>query len=281
MNDMDKPLPDYANPPVVEVALSVQFEPLKALRAAQIGLLWAEFRERFPLLEEHPPIDPVIERFGGRPVSATRGIRFQLVEAPPTPRSWFLSESGNELIQVQQDRFVQNWRKATGEIKYPRYKHLRETFAGQLQIFRTFLQRERLGDLVPNQCEVTYVNHIVAGNGWQDFGDLDKVLTILNDTYSDGFLEEPEDVRLGLRYVIRNGRREPLGRLHIAVEPAFRKQDDCPMYVMNLTARGRPDGEGLEGVMRFLDIGREWVVRGFTSITTAQMHLLWGRTDAE
>ncbi|GAH85222.1 unnamed protein product, partial [marine sediment metagenome] len=35
---MDKPLPDFEHPPVVEVALAVQFEELSTLRTPQIGL---------------------------------------------------------------------------------------------------------------------------------------------------------------------------------------------------------------------------------------------------
>jgi hypothetical protein len=48
MMNVGQPFPDFADPPVVEVALSVQFDPLSALRTPQIGLLWAEYRTRFP-----------------------------------------------------------------------------------------------------------------------------------------------------------------------------------------------------------------------------------------
>ena len=51
-------LPDFENPPLVEVALSVQFEPIEQMRTPQIGLLWTEFRHRFPVTQEHPPVDP-------------------------------------------------------------------------------------------------------------------------------------------------------------------------------------------------------------------------------
>jgi hypothetical protein len=51
------------------------------------------------------------------------------------------------------------------------------------------------------------------------------------------------------------------------------------MYVMNLTARGRPDEESIEGALRFLDIGREWIVRGFAAVTTPEMHAIWRRRD--
>jgi hypothetical protein len=49
------------------------------------------------------------------------------------------------------------------------------------------------------------------------------------------------------------------------------------MFLLTLTARGRPGSDGIPGVLQFLDVGREWIVRGFTSITTATMHKIWGR----
>ena len=32
----------------------------------------------------------------------------------------------------------------------------------------SFLAEEKLGVIKVNQCEVTYVNHIVSGEGWQN-----------------------------------------------------------------------------------------------------------------
>ncbi|MBI4578337.1 MAG: TIGR04255 family protein [Planctomycetes bacterium] len=279
MTDMQASLPDFEDPPVVEVALSLQFDAIRSLRAPQLGLLWTEFRDRFPMVEEHPPIEPLVERFGALPRSAEAGIRFQMVKGPPTLRCWFLNQAGTELIQVQRDRFIQNWRKTTGQEAYPHYPRLRETFASGVRILAGFVEREGLGEIKPNQCEVTYVNHLVAGKGWEGFGELGNVLTVFNARYSDGFLPRPEEARLALRYVIRNGSDAPIGRLHVVVEPGYLTSGDRAIYVMRLTARGRPLGEGLEGAMAFFDIGREWVVRGFTSITTTQMHHLWRRKD--
>ena len=51
------------------------------------------------------------------------------------------------------------------------------------------------------------------------------------------------------------------------------------MLLMKLKARGRPDGDGFDGVLRFLNVGREWVVRAFAAVTTPQMHKMWGRRD--
>ena len=48
---------------------------------------------------------------------------------------------------------------------------------------------------------------------------------------------------------------------------------------MKLTARGNPQGDGLEGALEFIDTGHEWIVRGFTSFVTKEMQALWGRKD--
>jgi hypothetical protein len=45
-------------------------------------------------------------------------------------------------------------------------------------------------------------------------------------------------------------------------------------------ARGRPDGAGIDGVLRFLDIGHEWGVRAFLALSSAKMQIAWGREDA-
>jgi len=34
---------------------------------------------------------------------------------------------------------------------------------------------------------------------------------------------------------------------------------------------------GVEDAMAFLDVGHEWVVRGFTSVTTTSMQSKWGK----
>ena len=274
--DSNTPLPEFDNPPVVEVALSVQFDPIANLRTPQIGMLWQEFRDRFPKTEEHPPLETVIERFGVSP-SPKGNARFQVLSALPAPRCWFLNDQGTELVQVQHDRFVHNWRKLGDDDTYPRYDHVRATFEGELKRFGDILTRDGLGELDSNQCELTYVNHIVSGEGWSTHGQLGDIITLFNLQYTDVFRPQPEECRLAARYVILNTIGEPVGRLHVAVEPVYRSADDVPMFALTLTARGRPLSDGVSGVLEFLDLGRQWIVRTFASITTPKMHALWRR----
>lgn len=278
---MDKPLPDFENPPVVEVALSVQFDPVKDLRAPIVGFFWNEVRDRFPVIHEQPPLEPVYERFGVPADTAKGGIQLRLIDSPPPSRCWFVNESGTELIQVQNDRFIHNWRKISGQGVYPRYETLRETFRSELNRFHNFLAGHKLSPLVPNQCEVTYVNHIVAGESWKSHAEYPTIFSPVGSHFSDEFLPQPEDARFDLRFVIPDSSGNPVGRLHVHVEPVLRTGDLLPMYLLVLTARGEPAGTEVDAVMSFLDIGREWVVRGFASLTTTEMHRVWRRKDVQ
>ncbi|HEY1342948.1 MAG TPA: hypothetical protein VGF59_35845, partial [Bryobacteraceae bacterium] len=67
MND-GIPLPDFENPPVLEVAMSLQFKPLDLLRTPHFGLLWATLRRHgFTRIEDHGELEPVQEEFHAKP----------------------------------------------------------------------------------------------------------------------------------------------------------------------------------------------------------------------
>jgi hypothetical protein len=83
-----------------------------------------------------------------------------------------------------------------------------------------------------------------------------------------------------LRFVISNEAGKSVGRLHVAIQPALKKADNSPILTMNLTARGAPLGEGVEGAFQFLELGRRWIVKGFVDLTTPDMWRAWERTDA-
>lgn len=262
-------LPSFDAPPVVETVLSVQFEPLPLVQTAHLGLLWNEYRTSFPKTEERPPLDPIVERFPETP-SARTGLRFQTLENLPVPRLWFANLQGNEMIQVQNDRFIKNWRKEVEGEEYPRYeKTIRPNFDRDFAIFASFLERNQLGAPCVNQCEVTYVNHIVAGDGWERYGDLARIFTFWS--FPDISPPGPaEDLRLHARFVIPGANGDPIGRLHADLQPAVRISDNQPMYVLNLTARGQM-GPGVD----FFDLGREWIVKTFEKMTSRSMHEIW------
>jgi uncharacterized protein (TIGR04255 family) len=271
-------LPNFENPPVVEVVLSIQFEHIARLRTAQIGLLWTKLRAEFPKVEELAPIAPVIESFGP-PTAGRVGFRFEALDVPPLARVLFLNDSQDQLVQIQPDRLLHNWRKTTGAQPYPRYGAIREAFLRELGLFQEFLAQESVGPLRINQCEVTYVNHILPAGAWVEHGDADKIFRVLGKPMAGPFLPAPEDVGMQLRYVIRRDEGTPLGRLHVSIQPGWLKPENAPMYVLELTARGAPVGADVAGARSFFDIGHDWIVRGFKDLTTSTMHETWRLTN--
>lgn len=267
------PLADFETPPVIEVVLSLQFEALSTLQAVQLGALWEEFKEDFPRTEEHTPLPPVVETFGLPPRSAQ--VQFKMVDRPEPPRVWMLDAEGSRLIQIQQDRLIQNWRRMEEGSIYPHYGILREGFEVTLSRFRQFVDRQELGPIRPNQCEVSYINHILPSGVWSNHGEADKVFGLARRVSGD-FLPDLEEIQIASRFVI-GGSQNPAGRLHAQLQPAFRTTDTLPIFVLTLTARGAPTSTDDEGILRFFDLGHEWIVRGFAELTTPRMHQVWGR----
>jgi uncharacterized protein (TIGR04255 family) len=265
-------LPDFSDPPVVETLLSAQFDRLVLPKTAHFGLYWNEIHSRYPKTEEQAELPTVTEPHPDQPQTPL-GIQFQTLDAPPTPRFWFIDEQGTELIQVQRDRFIKNWRKTGERDKYPRYEQVRAGFDQDFIQFSEFLTRNQLGTIRVNQCEVTYINHIVAGAGWDTHLDVEKVFNVWRQPIAP-FPGPAQGVALRARFLILDDVGTFAGRLHVTIQPVTRLPDGRPMFLMELTARGQV-GEGTE----FFDLGRKWIVKSFAELTTPAMHKIWGRKD--
>jgi uncharacterized protein (TIGR04255 family) len=274
-------LPEFGDPPVVEVAISVQFKPLDRLRSAHFGLIWSLLlKNGFTRTEDHGTIEPSMEEFGAPPRTAPAGVSVEMYsDAPPLPRVWFLNDRENELVQIQRDRLTVNWRQGASPEPYPRYASVIKRFREALGILAEFVRTEDLGVLAPTQCEVTYVNHILPGSVWSKHSDLDRVIATWRNEYSDSYLEAPEDAGFRVRYRMNDEQGNPIGRLHVMLHPAYRSADSLPILVLNLTGRGKPANADSDQVFSLLDREHEWIVRGFASLTSKQMHHLWRRRN--
>lgn len=265
----DDSRPSFAAPPVVEVVLSVGFNAIPGLGSVQLAGLREEYRRDFPDVDEQPPYFMPMESFG-KPQMPT--VSMELFQTPPAPRLWFVDKAGSQLVQVQNNWFARNWRKAPDAPDYPRYPRLRDAFVSDLERYQGYVRREGLPDIQPNQCEVTYINHIEFPAA-HAVGNLGSILTMVTDR-PRGLDMRPESQQLAAQYVISED-DGPLGRLHIQANPARRVADATDIVVLNITARGRPIGEGIEGVLRFQNVGRRWANRAFVGVTRASMHEKW------
>jgi uncharacterized protein (TIGR04255 family) len=270
-------LPSFSLPPVTEVLVSAQFEPLPALMAPHFGLIWQRFKPNYPRIEQHPALAPTVERVGVRtPMNA---FRVEMMNQIGT-RAWFINKDGDQLVQVQSDRFVRNWRALPeANAIYPRWnEHVLPNFLRDLQVFRAALKEEELGAPAINQLEVAYINHIWLDKDWKSHSDLPRIVRWWQ---AGPETELPiEAVNFQSLHTLLNREGAFLGRLHITLQSGFASSPNDPTeergaFVINLTARGRPDGEGEAGIKAFLEIGHAAVVTTFDKMTTEEAHQKW------
>lgn len=270
MQSSAPPLPEYDNPPVIEVIFGVQYKDLKEFQSPHIGIFWEKFgRSKYPVCKEMPPLGRIEENYG--PPSSHQTIKIESMELPPLPRVFFISEEENHLIQLQRDRFVQNWRKLREDVEYPRYRQLLPQFLESWEALKNIVEELGIGQLEPDQYELTYVNHIPKGNGWETLSDIGKIFPEFQCPVGNRFLPEPEGVLWRRIYRFP----EQKGRLHVSMRQAISSDAKTPLLVLNLTARGFAEGE----LKSWFDMAREWIVKGFADLTGHDIQKsVWKRT---
>lgn len=263
------PLPKFGNPPVVEVALSILFEPLERFKSAHVGRLWERIKDQFPATEDQPELPYSIEE----PTAPAPLPRLELMDRPRV-RTWFQNADGTQLLQVQHNRIAYNWKRGAASEPYPSYEAVEKGFRKLLPVWMDFVRQESLGEIVPTQAEVTYVNHIP-----EPHNSIGRVIKLWPGLDGGTFLPPVEDVRFAARYLITDGTKQMIGRLSAELQPAYLTSSRAELLNLNLIARGKPRSPDMDGALAFLRLGHEWIVRGFAEITTPEMHAKWNRTQ--
>jgi len=269
MTSRGRSLPDFDNPPAVETLMGVYFLPIKGWKVPHFGMFWERIRADYPTVEVRTPI------IAGPP-GKSPGLRIPSPEEEINlpVRCWFHNRNKETLVQVQDSCFFQNWRRESNSLQYLHYDSLRPTFEHEWQKFHDFVEQEDLG--TPNvwRCEVTYVNHIDRGLGWNTYDDLSQVfLEPPGQAFARSFLPAPDSVSFHLAYPMDGAE----GQLQIQMQPVVRKTDSRDTIQLTVTASCRPASGETEIIVSSLNQAREWVVKGFTEFTSPKMHQLWGR----
>jgi uncharacterized protein (TIGR04255 family) len=254
----------FEKPPVVEVFCGVLFGQLPELRTAHVGVYWSRIRKEFPIVDEAPLLSPSIETFSpASPVEIEAGF------VPPLARTWFQRADRRGLIQLQGDRFVYNWKRASPtDGDYPSYDRVILDFERQWQEFCDFVAKEGLGGLVPRQLELGYVNIIPDAS--VPAGDPVFVDHARNVSRSR-FLPEPESLAWRTSYAFPDS-----GRLHVIITSARQADTGDPIKRLDMVARGINE-IGATQMRAWFDLAHEWIVNGFVDVTTSTMQTVWRR----
>lgn len=256
---LSRTLPDYLRPPVVEVAISVFFQSPPKLTTARIGEFWVTQQADYPKTEDHPPI--------------IEAVTPEMMAVLPLRRVFMTTSDDRYILQLQQDAFIHNWRKIKQDDEYPHFDAARTRFKAKFGEFREFLSAHELGQLSGTRYEVTYVNHLSGDGGLADVLNDNVELIRLGSATNRKLLPSPRGVNADIWFDLPNDQ----GTLRTSFKQGARVQDQKEVLQVELTARGKaqPDFSNMD---TWLELAHEWIVKGFTEITTPDAHKRWERT---
>ncbi|MFQ6613373.1 MAG: TIGR04255 family protein [Fidelibacterota bacterium] len=252
-------LVNYNNPPVNEVICGMRFEEPENLRIPHIGFLWEKFRADYPFIQHAAPI-----------ASGKGEILFDQATGLPLPRVWFINKRDDQLVQFQKDRFYFNWRRRQND--YPRFHHVIRNFEETLTEIILFFEEFHFGKFRPIENELTYINHIPEGEGWETTDDIPKIFSdfVWKQTKSR-FLPNPEKIAWQTEFSLP----EQKGRLTVNLKQAIRTEDKIPLLVLELRVHGSCLSDKREDILKWFDLAHEWIVKGFTDLTTTEIQKFW------
>ncbi|MDI2593104.1 TIGR04255 family protein [Pseudomonas sp. 681] len=255
-----QPLPSFKKPPINEVVFGCQFEQLREIKVTHFGELWSRLKNDFPKVEHALPI---INFEGVVPEDRQTGL--------PFIRTWFINNTDSRLIQFQPDRFYYNWRKKEGELAYPRYAEVFSCFERHFKTFVGFVSENNLGPLSPTFWELTYTNYILLDEIQISLSELFKDLHWTRD--QNRFLPDP----INPVWAASFNMPDEAGTLVVKFSSGKIQGHETKVQILELAARG-PVRERSEAAMeQWFGLAREWIVRGFTDLTSKKAHDFWER----
>lgn len=272
----------YDAPPLVEVAMSLQFEPPEGLNQAHLGAFWATQRTSLPIVRAVQPIATTIEVFGNQGQWLPPSLQLALTNEPNC-RLQMISSDEQWMCQVQRDRLVINWRKRSEQ--YPRFSSTWGRFQDTWRLWQSFLADLNFPPLTPRLWELTYVNRISKRDLWESPSDWPRLFPGL---WGGELVTVDGSGLRGLQGQWVWESTDPVARLYVEQKPA-RSTDKPPedVLLLSLTARGPvvPLDAGVhacdvatsELIESGMNCGHSLIVTRFDRIASNDAKRVWGR----
>ncbi len=264
---MTKKFPRYANPPIIELVLGVQFDSIPGFTTGHSGWFWREHLGSDWKVSEGQPVPEQTEAFGkllpGR-------MGFHLSQNPAS-RLMAENQAGDRLLQIQHSRMHYNWRKKDGE--YPHFEQVFDEFNGHFTAFKEFVINAGLNPVVANQWEVTYVDNIPSGELWQRAEDFCKVFPGLfpDDARMVGLIAETSNVDRTYEIAPQKG------RLYVTTNLALISGEKDHSLLVNMTARGPVASDSATTLKEHMEIGHVATGQAFSGLSSDAAKRFWER----
>jgi len=249
------PIPSYEAPPLSEVVCGVLFEPLP-IQTRHLGQFWTEIASEYPITQDFPPVHDLGELSS-----------ISLTAMPPLRRVFIATASTEFAIQIQENRFHYNWRKSTPAATYPRFPAVFDHFLRSWGLFSDFVKRQSLPDPRPKRYELSYVNELNSVEGLT----AERTVKLFEwERINAKFLQRPIGTNIAWSFSL------PEDKGTMNVSNRFTKPDGRSSIVLTLVCSGSSDPDKYS-LNDWFETAHEWIVRGFTDLTTADAHSAWKR----
>jgi uncharacterized protein (TIGR04255 family) len=259
-----KRLPSFKRPPVVEVVCGLQFSPIPEWLTSHYGLFWNEVLAQYPKCQDQPPLGRLKLEDFETPDELSAGL------LPPLRRVFLIDESDCYLMQLQQNRFLHNWRKLRAENDYPRFEAAYGRFVAQWSRFTGFLHSARLSAPNIEAYELTYVNLITAPDA-KFPRDIGKFLDFYRGFPLASSGAYPRVLNLQIGWPLES----ETGKLSLSVKHGKENVEPArEVLIAEFSAKGtaRRDGADMES---WFKAAHEAIVCTFEALTTPSAHKGW------
>ncbi|OUJ05370.1 TIGR04255 family protein [Acetobacter malorum] len=272
----------FEHPPVTETIIGLQFNPVGFMNYHS-GLLWEKFKEYYTGIQEQAVVQPVFEMFGGNSPNLNQ-MNFPFpFPFPPfgnteASRYWFISADDTEVMQIQNNRILHNWRKRSEDQKYPHYNNIKEKFFNDLHVTREFFCQRSIGEIIPNQCELCYVNIIKLNDdrySIKNAHDLTHLLAQKVTPPSSNLKFEGSGI--SSRFVLYDTNQEPCGRVHLNLAPENFNGGMVTALKLEVMVRARPSKDSFpDALPAFYDTLHDTALKVFMSVIADEVLAAWG-----
>ena len=256
----------FDKPPINEVVVSMLFDPpLDGFRSEHVGRFWEKIREEFPSVQQQIPF--------ARSFGPTIGPD----EVIPMPRYWFISADDANVIQIQKEAFIYNWRRR-GDNLYPGFmSSIEPSFRRLYKVFESFLTADlTLHKPTIIACELTYVDIIEAGEYWTGLEDTSKVIP----SFSNLAIDSENTKRSGFNYAQGYDVEDGI-QLDISIISGVGPSDpERRALRLEFKAQGQFNGVQKHETDEWWKRAHDVIAQCFVGVTSEDVQYeLWGRRD--
>lgn len=253
--------PVFDAPPVVETALGVRFAPIEAFNVVHFGQLLNYYNNIYNRFELKAPVESTLQ--------FNIGLGSTNINIPL--RCCYINQDDTQMVQVQHDMFVRNWRATVNNSEYQHYEKIKPLFYRDWETFCKFLVDHKLKRPVVWQCEVTYTNHLLRGREWRTFEDLSALFPVWKGLEKGGVFGPTDMAAFTITFRLPDGH----GRIQFTLQPAIR-HDGAEILQLTVAAQGPPEAYDDSSVLDWLDYGHLAVVNGFVQFVSNDALRIWG-----